>query len=65
MAITCITFLVFALNVIVINSIPKMVNVSCDDNVVNLSYITIVSFHAYTLMFEFFSRSMKEIIFDV
>jgi hypothetical protein len=53
------------LNVAIINSIPKMVNVSCDDNVVNLSYITIVSLRAYTFMFECFSRSMEEIIFDV
>jgi hypothetical protein len=65
MAITCIALLVFILNVVVINSIPKMVNVSCDDNVVNLSYITIKSFCAYTFMLECFSRSMKEIIFDV
>jgi hypothetical protein len=42
------------LNVVVINSAPKMVNFSCDDNVRNLSYITIVSFRAYTLMLEFF-----------
>jgi hypothetical protein len=28
MAITCITFLVFVLNVIIINSTPKKVNVS-------------------------------------
>jgi hypothetical protein len=53
------------LNVAIINSTPKMVNVSCDDNVGNLSYITIVSFRPYTLMLECFSRSMKEIIFDV
>jgi hypothetical protein len=31
-----------------------MVNVSFDDNVVNLSYIIIVKFHAYTFIFEFF-----------
>jgi hypothetical protein len=42
------------LNVVVINSAPKMVNFSCDDNVMNLSYITIVPFHAYTLMLECF-----------
>ncbi len=35
MVIICITFLIFVLNIAIINSIPKMVNVSCDDNVVN------------------------------
>ncbi len=54
MAITCITFLLFVLNVVVINLTPKMVNVSCDDNVVNLSYYIIVPFHAYTFMLDFF-----------
>jgi hypothetical protein len=65
MDITCVTFLIFVMNVVVINLTPKMVNVSCDDNVVNLSYITIVPFHAYTIMFECVFVSMKEIIFDV
>jgi hypothetical protein len=65
MDITCRAFLVFVMNVVVINLTPRMVNVSCDDNVVNLSYITIVPFHAYTFMFECFLKSMKEIIFDV
>ncbi len=63
MAITCITFFVFVLNVDVINSTPKMVNVSCDDNVLNLSYITIVPFLAYKFMLECFFGSIKEIIF--
>jgi uncharacterized membrane protein (DUF485 family) len=63
--ITCITFFVFVLNVVVINLAPKIVNVSCDDNVVNLSYIIIVPFCAYTFMLECFFESMKEIIFDV
>jgi hypothetical protein len=63
--VTCIAFLVFALNVVVINPTPKMVNVSCDDNVVNLSCIIIMPFCAYTLMLECFFESMKEIIFDV
>ncbi len=54
MVIKCIAFLVFLLNVVVINSAPKMVNFSCDDNVMNLSYITIVSFHTYTFMLECF-----------
>jgi hypothetical protein len=62
MAITCIVFFVFVLNVIVMNSIFKLLNVSCDDNVVNLSYIIIVLIHAYTFMLEYFLRSMKEII---
>ncbi len=65
MVITCITSLVFVLNVVVINSTLKMLNVSCDDNVANLSYIIIVPFCAYTFMLECFSGSMKEIIFDV
>jgi hypothetical protein len=42
-----------------------MLNVSCDDNVVNFSYYMIVPFHAYTLMLESFSKSMKEIISNV
>jgi hypothetical protein len=42
MIITCIVFFVFVLNVIVINSIFKLVNLSCDDNVVNLSSIIIM-----------------------
>jgi len=45
MAIICIVFLSFILNV-VINSTLKIVDVSCDDNVTNLSYIIILSFHA-------------------
>jgi low affinity Fe/Cu permease len=60
MVIKCIAFPVFLLNVVVINSAPKMVNFSCDDNVMNLSYITIVSFRTYTLMLECFFRSMNE-----
>jgi hypothetical protein len=35
MAIKYIAFFIFVLNVAIINSAPKMVNVSCDDNVVN------------------------------
>jgi hypothetical protein len=46
------------LNVVIINSTPKIVNVSCDDNVVNLSYNIIVSFCAYVFMFECFSKSI-------
>jgi hypothetical protein len=42
------------LNVVIINLAPKIVNVSCDDNVVNLSYNIIVSFCAYVFMLEFF-----------
>jgi hypothetical protein len=49
----CIAFLIFVLNIAIINSTPKMVSVSCDDNVVNLSYIIIVKFHAYAFIFEF------------
>ncbi len=41
-----------------------MVNVSYDDNVVNLSYIIIVPFCAYTFMLKCFFESMKEITFD-
>jgi uncharacterized membrane protein YdjX (TVP38/TMEM64 family) len=62
MAITCIVFFVFVLNFIVINSIFKLINVSCDEYVVNLLYIIIVPFCAYTFMFEYFLGSMKEII---
>jgi hypothetical protein len=54
MVIICIAFLIFVLNIAIKNSTPKMVNVSCDDNVVNLSYIIIVKFCAYTFIFEFF-----------
>jgi hypothetical protein len=42
------------LNVVIINSGPKIVNVSCDDNVVNLSYKIIVSLCAYVFMLDFF-----------
>jgi hypothetical protein len=42
MVITCIFFLVFALNVFVIYSTSKIINVSCNDNIMNLSYIIIV-----------------------
>jgi K+-transporting ATPase A subunit len=45
MVIICIIFLVFILSV-VINSTPKIVDVSCDDNVMNLSYIINFPFHA-------------------
>jgi hypothetical protein len=65
MAITCIAFHVFVLNVVVINSVPNIVYFSCDDNVMNLSYITIVPFRAYTIMLECFFGSMKEIIFYI
>jgi hypothetical protein len=47
MAITCIVFFVFVLKVVVINYSFKIINVSCDDNGVNLSYIIIVAFCAY------------------
>jgi hypothetical protein len=42
MATTWINFLVFALNVVVIYLFPKVVNVSCDNNVMKLAYIIIV-----------------------
>jgi hypothetical protein len=48
------------LNIAIKNSTPKMVNVSCDDNVVNLSYIIIVKFCAYTFIFEFFLDQWKK-----
>jgi hypothetical protein len=60
MVITCIAFLVFVWNVVVINLTPKTINVSCDDNVMHLSCITIVPFHAYIFMFECFFESMKK-----
>ncbi len=53
MVIRCIFFLVFAQNFVVIYSTPKIINVSCNDNVMNLSYIS-MSFCAYTFFFEFF-----------
>jgi hypothetical protein len=53
------------LNVVIINSAPKIINVSCDDNVVNLSYNIILSFCAYVFMLECLFESIKEIIFDV
>jgi len=42
MATTWINFLVFASNVVVIYLFPKVLNVSCDNNVMNLAYIVIV-----------------------
>jgi hypothetical protein len=39
MVIRCIFFLVFAQNFVVIYSTPKIINVSYNDNVMNLSYI--------------------------
>jgi hypothetical protein len=60
MAITCIAFHVFVLNVVVINSVPNIVYFSCDDNVMNLSYITIVPFCACTLLLEFFLDQGKK-----
>jgi hypothetical protein len=42
MATTWINFIVFASNVAVIYLFPKVVNVSCDNNVMNLAYIIIV-----------------------
>jgi hypothetical protein len=38
MIIKRIIFLVFSLNVVAIYSILKIINVSCDDNIVKLSY---------------------------
>ncbi len=45
-------FLVFTLNVVAIYSTPKYVNVSCDDNVVKLSYIIIVTSHPFKFIIE-------------
>ncbi len=45
-------FLVFTLNVVAIYSTPKYANVSCDDNVMKLSYIIIVTLHPFTLIVE-------------
>jgi hypothetical protein len=42
MATTWIKFIVFASNVVVIYLFLKMVNVSCDNNVMKLPYIIIV-----------------------
>ncbi len=43
-AIIWIAFLVFALNVATIYLAPKYIKVSCDDKVIKLSYIIIVTF---------------------
>jgi hypothetical protein len=53
------------LKVVVIISALKIINVSCDDNVVNLSYIIIVPLCAYTPMVKCFFGSMNFIFFDV
>jgi hypothetical protein len=53
------------LKVVVINSALKIINVSCDDNGVNLSYIIILSFCAYTRMVKCFFGSMKKYFFIV
>ncbi len=65
MAITCIVFFVFVLKVVVINSALKIINVSCDYNAVNLSYIIIGPFCAYTCMVKCFFGSIKLNIFNV
>jgi hypothetical protein len=46
-------------------SSQKIINVSCDDNGVNLSYIIIVPFGAYTRMVKCFFGSMNFNFFDV
>jgi hypothetical protein len=56
-AITCVAFLVFVLNVVIINLAPKMVNVSCDDNVVNLSYNILCHFvHIHLCLIVFLNQ---------
>ncbi len=55
-AIIWIAFLVFALNVVVIYSIPKHLKASCDDKVVKLSYIII----EYVLISMF-----KDVLLDI
>ncbi len=62
MAITCIFFLVFTLNFVVIYSTPKIVNVSCNDNVMNLSYIIIVILCIYIYFLIFFVSIKRNII---
>ncbi len=47
-------FFVFALNVVAIYSTPKDVKFLCDDKVVKLSYLMIVSFQPFTLIVEWF-----------
>jgi len=49
-----VLFLVFALNVVAIYSTPKHVKFLCDDKVVKLSYIIIVSLRPFTLIVEWF-----------
>jgi hypothetical protein len=53
-----IAFLVFALNVATIYSAFQDIKVSCDDKVVKLSYIIIVSFQPFTLIIEHVFASM-------
>jgi hypothetical protein len=65
MAITCIIFKIFLLKVVVIISAIKIINVLCDDNVMNLTYVSIVPLCAYTPMVKCFFGSMKFIVFDV
>jgi hypothetical protein len=61
-----IAFLIFALNVASIYSTPKDVKVSCDDKVVKLSYIIIISFQPFTLIIECVLVSMfKDVLLDV
>jgi hypothetical protein len=45
MAITCLTFFVFVLNVDVINSAPKMVNVLSDDK-----WLLLILIHLTTIL---------------
>jgi hypothetical protein len=61
-----IAFLVFALNVVAINSVLNDVKVSCDDKVVKLSYVIILPFRPFTLIIECVLVSMfKGVILDV
>jgi hypothetical protein len=61
-----ITFLVFSLNVDAIYSNLKDVKVSCDDKVVNLSYIIIVPFWTFTLIIECVIVSMfKDVLLEI
>jgi hypothetical protein len=60
------SFSIFALNVVTIYLALKDVNVWCDDKVVKLSNIVIVSFCPFTLIVECIVVSMfKDLLFDV
>jgi hypothetical protein len=54
------------LNVATTYSAPKDVKVSCDDNIMKLSYIIIVPFQPFTLIIEYaLVWMLKDVLIDV